>query len=188
MRDANVERRHSRGWRAAVAEHEAVVAEFVRVIRAVGASRWHADRAGGGWTVAEEALHVALAYELGSRAGTPEARMTLRVPPVVAAFGRVILLPLALGLRRFPRGASSPVELLPDPGAAAELSPASLASRLDAAALSARAALEMADVSGPSVAVVHAYFGALDARQTLRLLSAHTRHHGARLTEHLAVR
>jgi hypothetical protein len=40
----------SRRWQAAVAEHDAVLAEFVDAVRAVAPEAWHQPMGAGGWT------------------------------------------------------------------------------------------------------------------------------------------
>lgn len=168
-------------WARALAEHETVVADFVRGVAAVRAADWHAARAPGKWSPAEEALHVTAAYELGAAAAEGRGGMARVVSPARAALVRTLLLPLFLGLRTFPRGAPAPRELRPDPAEARRLTPERLAERCRAAAGAAAAALHAAAARGQRVGAMHAYFGALPPLTTLRLLSAHTRHHAARL-------
>lgn len=175
------ERIGSRAWGAALAEHDGVVARFRAVVDATDVARWHVVPAPGRWSPAEEALHVVRTYELGTRMGAAGARMVLRVPPLAAALSRTLLLPAMLRLGRFPRGAASPAEVYPDAAEAARLAPADVDVRLVRAAQAARDASLAAGQRGDRVGVVHAYFGTLDPLTTLRLLSAHTRHHATRL-------
>jgi predicted nuclease with RNAse H fold len=112
--------------------------------------------------------------------------MALRVSPTAAALARALILPAMLLLRTFPRGAVSPAEVYPDAAEAARLSPADVDARLAVAARAACEALREAGTRGDRVGAVHAYFGALDPLTSLRLLSAHTRHHTARLASRTA--
>lgn len=98
-------------------------------------------------------LHVEQSYQLGLDATQGGAGMRLRTSPLFAWIGRRVMLPLMTLTKRFPKGAPAPAEVRPDAEAAHAVSREALTIR------------------------VHAYFGALDALQTLRILTAHTRHH-----------
>lgn len=52
-------------WAAAVREHEVVLRGYIQRLHAVPDEQWGATRAEGKWSVAQEALHVAMAYEMG---------------------------------------------------------------------------------------------------------------------------
>jgi len=168
-------------WTNACAEHDEAVAACVGAIGQVPGSAWQTRHAAGKWSPAEEALHVVLAYEFGVDAATRGASMRLLVPPFAAWLSGHLLLPLLLRARRFPRGAAAPREVQPSIAAAQVLSSSDVAHRLTVVAEVAARALREADARRPSARIVHAYFGALSPHRTLRLLSAHTRHHAASL-------
>lgn len=163
-----------RDWHEAEHEHDAEVAAFITAIRDLPTNRWHHRADPSRWTAAELALHVIVAYELGVGVARGEPGMQLRVPRWRAWLLRTVALPRIVASRRFPRNATSPREVRPDAAEAAALTPAAAVARLEATAEAARQVLRTA---GPEAGMVHAYFGRLSPLQTLRLLSAHTRHH-----------
>lgn len=172
----------SRRWTAAQAEHREVLAQFVALVQRVPAAAWQAPLAPGKWSPSALTLHVIHAYEFGRDAAQGHAGMRLRVPALAAWVARQLLLPVLLARRRFPRGAESPREVAPDLSAARSLTPAQAIARLEHTAREAVESLAHADTQGARAPrVVHAYFGALSPLQALRLLSAHTRHHGQQL-------
>ncbi len=166
-------------WAAALAEHERQIAAYVRRMRAVAPAAWAAPRADERWHPAAEALHVAMAYEVGVDACKNGRQMRLVVSPRVAWVSRTVLLPLFLRTRTFPRNARAPREVRPDVDVAIAMSCDELVARLTAAAHAAAHALREADDRQPPFRLMHAYFGALPPLTALRLLSAHTRHHTA---------
>lgn len=161
-------------WTVAEREHHEEVAAFVAALRAVPTDRWHHRADPARWTAAELVLHVITAYELGEGVSRGEPGMALRLPRWRAWLLRTFALPRIFASRRFPKDAPAPREVRPDPDVAAQLTPAVAIARLEAAAEAARHVLRTA---GPDAGMVHAYFGRLAPLQTLRLLSAHTRHH-----------
>jgi hypothetical protein len=163
-----------RRWARALAEHDRVVRNFLEAVCRVEAVRWHQPPAPGKWSPAELTLHVCEAYAFGRDAARGGPGMRLRVPPAVAWASRLVLLPLSLVTRQFPRGADAPAEVVPDPEEAGVLTPQAAVDRLRVLAAEAAAALQHAP---PGARLTHAYFGPLSPYATLRLLSAHTRHH-----------
>jgi hypothetical protein len=161
-------------WSGAEQEHDIEVGAFIAAIRETPADRWHHRTDPARWTAAELALHVIAAYELGEGVGRGEPGMALRLPRWRAWLLRTFALPRIFASRRFPQNAPAPREVRPDPEAAAALTPDDAMARLEATAEAARRVLRSA---GPAAGMVHAYFGRLSPLQTLRLLSAHTRHH-----------
>ncbi len=170
-----------RAWEAALAEHEAVLAEALAQIDGVPVERWLVPKAEGKWSPAEEALHVTMAYELGLAAASGGTAMQLRVSPALARLFRWTMLPFFIAARSFPRGAVAPRELRPPREEAHALTPPDASARLRRAAGEAARALRALDGVRPKVRVVHACFGPLRPLPTLRLLSAHTRHHARSL-------
>lgn len=167
-----------RRWTAALREHEEALRLFLEATARVPAAEWTRPPAPGRWSPAAMVLHVAQAYELGrDAAGGDGAGMRLRVPPLLAWASRTFLLPAMLASRRFPRNAPAPREVRPDIAAAERVTPAEAAARLARAAADAAKELRLAADRRPMPRVSHAYFGPLTPLATLRLLSAHTRHH-----------
>ena len=173
--------RGERRWKAAVTEHEAVVREFLVACERVTPESWHRAPGPKKWSPADVALHVCRAYELGREAAAGGESMRLRVSPRFAWFLRTLLLPVVVATKRFPRGAVAPSELVPDPKEARLLTPKAAAARVQSVAGQAAEALRRAARAPSGSGFTHAYFGPLSPRTTLRLLSAHTRHHARTL-------
>ena len=170
-------------WNRAIAEHEAVVRGFLDVCDRVGPDRWQRTPAPGKWSAAAVALHICRAYELGRDAVAGGHGMRLRVSRPVALFSRIVILPVILTFKRFPRGIRAPSEVAPDAAEATLLMPDEAATRLRRVADEAAAALRRAAAERPAPLMTHAYFGALSPYAALRLLSAHTRHHARALAD-----
>lgn len=164
-------------WAAAVREHDLVLRDYVQRLRVIHDEQWRAPRAEGKWSVAQEALHVAMAYEIGIAACEGSVGMRLVSPPVVAWLSRNLLLPVMLRLRFFPPNAPAPRELRPKEADADAIPRDDLIARLLMSADRATSALREADGRRPSIHVMHAYFGPLRPLAAFRLLTAHTRHH-----------
>jgi hypothetical protein len=164
-------------WNAAAVEHDEAVHIFLDAMAGLPSDVWQRPRAPGKWSPAALALHVCRAYEFGREAATTGAVMQLKVPPVAAWVSRVAALPVLLALDRFPKGAEAPGEVVPDLDEAARSTPAQLAARLEATAGEALTSLRDIARTRPSFRCTHAYFGAMPPLTTVRLLSAHTRHH-----------
>lgn len=173
-------------WATSIAEHERVVTAFLALLGQVPPDAWHHRAAAGRWSPAELTLHVCRAYEFGVEAVRHGAGMQMRVPRPLAWFVRTVLLPRMLAAERFPRGAESPDEVRPDAALAARLSIDELTGRLRETAAAARTALQSLAHERPGARITHAYFGPMPPHTTLRLLSAHTRHHAHGLATRLA--
>lgn len=102
--------------------------------------------------------------------------MRLVVSPRYAWAIRIFILPWILTTTRFPR-ARAPREVVPSDHETASLSREAARARLTRAAREASDALRRADASPSAPKMTHAYFGPLSPHTTLRLLTAHTRHH-----------
>ncbi|MGI8402335.1 MAG: DinB family protein [Gemmatimonadaceae bacterium] len=170
--------RDERRWTAALAEHETAVSEFIDACGRVPRGDWHRSPAPAKWSPAAVALHVCRAYELGRESAAGGEGMRLRVSSHFARLLRTLVLPVVIATKRFPRGAVAPSELVPDAKEAQRLMPDAAAARLHSVADQAAAALRRARLDR---GFTHAYFGPLSPRTTLRLLSAHTRHHARTL-------
>lgn len=168
----------SRAWARALREHDAAIAAFTDVVAAIPEHRWHRPAAPGKWSVAEEVLHVTLAYEVALRGVRTGAGMRARVSPVRARLLRWVVLPVMVRSSWFPR-ARAPVEVRPPANADdTELAPHGLRARLERAAAEVRSEVPAAH---PGMRFHHAYFGNLAPRQAMRMLAAHTRHHARAL-------
>jgi hypothetical protein len=165
-------------WSGALAEHDRVLAQFVQAVAQVSAAKWAESEAPGRWSVAQVVLHVIASYQFGLDAARGGAGMRMRTARPVAWFARTVLLPRVLANERFPLGARAPAEVWPDAEAARSLTVADAIARLERVAGECVEALRYAGESTPRVRVTHAYFGPLRPYEALRLLSAHTRHHG----------
>lgn len=175
-----------RRWAAALAEHERVVRQFRELCAGIALSDWHRSPAPRKWSPAAEVLHVCRAYEVGRDAAAGGPSMRLLVTPRVAWFSRMIVLPLIFATDLFPRGARAPAEVVPDDAEAQLLLPDAAVARLDQVAQQAAAALHKADGRRPVPRITHAYFGDITPRTSLRLLSAHTKHHARRMARPVA--
>jgi len=167
----------SAAWRRAAGEFDQEVEAFAVAIADIDPARWTTPRAPGRWSCAALALHVCRAYEFGVSAARGEGGMRLLVSPVAAWFARSTVLPVLLALRRFPRDAPAPREVVPDAEEAVAFDQPAMVMRLRASSALALQALQDAARTTPSRRIQHAYFGPLTPRVTVRLLSAHTRHH-----------
>lgn len=169
-------------WQRALAEHEDVLVAYLRIARAFPADRWQRVPAPGRWSAAALTLHVADAYRYGHEAASGGPGMRLLVPPLAALASRAVIFPVMLWLKRFPREAPAPKEVRPDLVLAHTMPQAELVDQLEHEASKAIATFRL-----PTAArVMHAYFGSLTPYQTLRLVTAHTRHHTIGLRERLA--
>ena len=160
-----------------MAEHETAVRSFVAVCERVAPGDWQRSPAPMKWSPAAVMLHVCRAYELGRDAVNGGKSMRLQVSRSSAWFSRTLVLPVILATNRFPRGAAAPVEVVPDAAEARLLMQDESTARLQHVAGQAASALREASRDRPSLRLTHAYFGPLSPHGTLRLLSAHTRHH-----------
>ena len=108
--------RHGWRWSAALREHESVVREFLAACGRIAPEYWQRAPVPGKWTAAAVVLHVCRAYELGRDAAAGGESMRLKVSPSAALISRMLILPVVLATHRFPRGARSPREVVPDAG------------------------------------------------------------------------
>ena len=168
-------------WSSALAEHEHVFSEYLRVARDFPADRWQRVPAPGRWSAAALTLHVADAYRYGHEAASGGPGMRLLAPPLAAWVSRTVIFPVMLWLKRFPREAPVPAEVRPDLSMAHTLTQDELVERLEREAGKAIATFQRPTATR----VMHAYFGLLTPYQTLRLVTAHTRHHTNGLRDRL---
>jgi hypothetical protein len=165
-------------------EHEAATALLNDALQRIDTQAWHAPRPDRAWTRADEAAHILLALDFGTRAANGTMQMVVRRSALVSTLSRTLLIPLLLRRGAFPTGGVSPDELDPrrQPQFAAQVSTreSALAALVQASEAAAQA-FRAAATEAPTRRIVHAYFGGLPLLTGWRLLSAHTRHHAARL-------
>jgi len=160
-------------WASLLAAHAAALEEFVFTCRRIPAPVWQQPVAAGKWSPAEIASHLTESYrtlrrELGGAPG-----MQLRLGPVKRWLLRRSVLPRILATGNFRSGARAPRETRPtnpnpDPVSA-------LCGLTEQAESFAR---ELSDRARHGrVRLTHAYFGSMSARQSLALVTVHTRHH-----------
>ncbi len=157
--------------------HDEALASFTDAIGAVPVDHWHRRLSSRRWSAAALSLHVIDAYDYCELALDGGPQMQTRLPVWRMWMLRELVMPVMFRLRRFPRDAPAPPEVVPDLSAAEGLSQNDARTRLRQAAARAVNALETAAVGRPEVRIAHAYFGAMSPRQTLVLLTGHTRHH-----------
>ena len=166
----------SRRWQAAEQEHAEAIAAFFVAVSLVPDHKWTLPLGPGRWSPAQQVLHVEQSYALGLAAARGGSGMELRRPRWVAWLSRRILLPWMALTKRFPAGAPAPREVRPDAERAHAMSREGLILRLQQSAKESLAALRAVS-DRTDIRVTHAYLGALTPYETLRILSAHTRHH-----------
>ncbi|HEU4720260.1 MAG TPA: DinB family protein [Gemmatimonadaceae bacterium] len=162
-------------------EHGAVVHQCVLALQAIDSRDWWRVPSPGTWSPATVALHLCVSYELGRDVATGGQGMRLRSSRPFAWLLRSFLLPYMLATKRFPRGVRAPREVRPDEAEASRLTCEAACERLTRAAHAAADVLRDLGRHRSEVRFTHAYFGPLTPLTTLRLLSAHTRHHVRRL-------
>jgi hypothetical protein len=171
----------SRAWIKAEREHHDVVMRFRDLVRCFAETNWQREPAPGRWSAAALVWHVCQSYELGAHAARGGSSMVLRSPALLAFLSRNLLLPVMLATRTFPREAPAPREVRPDLPSVSDFTVETALRRLEHASADALSALTAPDAAP----FTHAYFGTLSPRHTLRLLSAHTRHHTQGLEQRL---
>jgi hypothetical protein len=167
-------------WQDAEREHAESVAAFLLAASYVPDEKWQLPLGPGRWSPAEFVLHIERSYALGREAVVSGVAMRPRASRPIAWLARTVLLPLMTRTRRFPRGAKAPREVRPDADEARSTAREVLIVRLQSAAADVLRELR-ARAADDAPCFGHAYFGPLSAYQTLRMLSAHTRHHAAHL-------
>jgi uncharacterized damage-inducible protein DinB len=163
-------------WLSLLADHAAAVEQFATAIRQCPAESWAQPLAPGKWSPAELTSHLTESYqvlrtELGGGQG-----MQLRGRRLQRWIFRHTLLPRILATGLFPVGARAPRETrpretAPDP----EMALAALMRQATAFDQ------ELTACATGRVRLTHAYFGPMSARQSLRLVAVHARHHAGQL-------
>ena len=169
-----------RRWRAARQAHHDAIYALARVALAIPEDRWHAPRADGKWSPAQETLHVARAYEVAIDELETGVRMRPRVKAWRARLLRWFYLPQLLLTGRFPPVAA-PVEMRPNEVEAEFVGASRLVERVCERAMACEEALERADELRRGLRLSHPFFGPLRPLAALRLLTVHTAHHARQL-------
>lgn len=169
------------GWRQVLGVHEATAAQFVTLLRRLPLERWQQPQPGRKWSPADEAIHIALSYEMALATMTQGATMQPRVSAARARLLRWLVLPVILRTNWFPR-ASAPAEVRPPEAEARAATVDSTAGRIERAAAGITKAAARVE---PGARFQHAYFGPLPPQVVVRLLAAHTRHHHRTLARRL---
>lgn len=170
-------RSRSASWIDAERRHAEAVAAFLVAASLVPDEKWAVPLGPNRWSPAQMLLHIEQSYLLCADALRGGPGMLPRRSALVSWLGRVVMLPLMRLTGRFPKGVPAPREVRPDADLAHGLRRETLTARVQTAATGALTQLREAIESKREVRITHAYLGALDAYQTLRLLNAHTRHH-----------
>jgi hypothetical protein len=162
-----------RDWGALAADHNAAIQQFVVTVQQLSPHSWSRPLAPGKWTPAEVTSHLAESYRIlrTELAGGPG--MALRLSRFRRWVFRHTILPRILRRGIFPAGARAPRETRPREvleDAAAALRTLTLEADAFAQELTTRAGCGRVHLN-------HAYFGPMSARQSLRLVAVHTRHH-----------
>lgn len=175
-------RSRSASWINAERQHAEAVADFLVAASLVPDEKWAVSLGPKRWSPAQMLLHVEQSYLLCADALRGGLGMQPRRSALASWLGRRVMLPLMGLTGRFPKNVPAPRELRPDPDLAHSPRRETLTMRVQTAASDALTQLREAVDNTSQVRVSHAYLGALDAYQTLRLLNAHTRHHAKLLS------
>jgi DinB superfamily len=154
-------------------DHAQAVEQFVVAARCLPPEHWERPPLPGQWSPAEITSHLDLTYQVLRAELTGAAGMRLLGSPLRRWLLRHTVMSKILRGQPFPPGARAPREIRPGEihdDAAIGLTALAAEAEAFSRELTARAA------SGP-VHLTHAYFGQLSARQSLVLVSVHTRHH-----------
>lgn len=161
---------------SAIADNRRAVASFGATCRRVPEATWLRPMAPGKWSPARVAEHVALSFELSTRAlaGTfPRTRAPWFLRPLIRRF---FLTPV-LRNGRFGKGVRAPGVFQPGVPPA---TPEAGAGRIGATAAAFEAALEAEATAGHD-SVNHPFFGPVALVDYLRLQTIHTNHHHRQL-------
>lgn len=166
-----------RDWDALAADHDAAIQQFVMTVRQLPPHSWSLPLATGKWTPAEVTSHLVESYRIlrTELAGGPG--MALRLSRFRRWVLRHTILPRILRGGIFPAGARAPRETRPREvieDTASALRTLTVEADAFAQDLTTRA-------SSGRLYLNHAYFGPMSARQSLRLVAVHTRHHARQL-------
>lgn len=162
---------------AARDRHHRAVADFLTRARSVSDVDWEHARDPDGWTPAQIAEHLRLAYVVVGEGVVSGGGLRVRSAWWIRPLLRWRFLGGILERGRFPRS-KAPREIRPGPG---PFPRDAVLGALEAAATATEA--KITDRwSDPDCRVTHHVFGAMAPPEGLRLLTVHTEHHANQLT------
>ncbi|HEU5305033.1 MAG TPA: DinB family protein [Gemmatimonadales bacterium] len=160
-----------------MSEHTAAVQEFVQVAHRVPPDAWLHPLSPGKWSPAEVTSHVSEAYAIMQQELRGGPGLRVRLSPWKRLVLRHTLLRRILASGLFPNGARSPAEIRPREVPSDAVGGLAV---LETRATAFTSAL-VEEAARRRVRLTHTYFGALPARDALRLMIVHTRHHARQL-------
>jgi DinB superfamily len=160
-------------WESLSADHFNAVEQFAATVRQLSPGSWSHPLAAGKWTPAEISSHLIASYRIMRVELAGGAGMALRLKPLQRWVLRRTVLPRILRTGSFPAGARAPRETRP-----VEIFQ-NLPESLDVLRAEANALVQELthQARAGRVQLTHAYFGSMSARQSLRLMAVHARHH-----------
>jgi hypothetical protein len=164
-------------WSRLTADHRAALDQFIATARQLPPTSWARPLGDGKWSPAEISNHLIASYRILRTELAGGQGMALRLGPLRRWLLRHTMLPRILKSGTFPAGARAPRETRPSSDLAA------LPDALETLTREANALVEelTTRASRRRVRLTHAYFGPMSARQSLRILAAHIRHHARQL-------
>jgi uncharacterized damage-inducible protein DinB len=158
-------------------DHRAALSQFLATARRIPAQSWTTPLAPGKWSPADITSHLAQSYRVLRAELAGGKGMALRLPYWQRWILRRRFLPGILAGKGFPPNARAPKETRPRDN----LTDAREALRILADEAEGFARELAARAGSERVRLTHAYFGAMSARQSLQLVTVHTRHHARQL-------
>jgi uncharacterized damage-inducible protein DinB len=165
-------------WTRALREHREALDRLLDTIEATDDATWEKPRGLDGWSPAQIAEHLVLAYEAVLRDLSGAGSMRPRLGPWYQRLMRWFLLPHILFHQSIPLRSRAPREVRPCDGGVprdeADQRLSELARRVE---LDLESALELDRY------LTHPYFGPISPLQTLRFCAAHLEHHRRQILE-----
>lgn len=166
---------------AARERHQRAVADFLTRARTVPAAGWERAKDAEGWSPAQIAEHLRLAYEVVGEGVANGGGLRVRSAWWIRPLLRWRFLGAILERGRFPR-TKAPREIRPGSG---PFPRDALLGALEAAAAATEARI-VDRWTDPDCRVTHHVFGAMAPPEGLRLLTVHTEHHAGQLARSIA--
>ena len=164
---------HDRTLAQLVADHGDAVRAYVERALSLPADRWHAPRAPGKWSPAQETRHLVLTYEHFARDLIGEEGMRLKGKWWQRRLWRFLFMRRILD-GRFPRGARAPREVRPPDETTDQ---PTLVADLERAAARFQETVQEVSRTHPGRGGRHPYFGKLSLAHVVQFNAVHTRHH-----------
>ncbi|HSA55188.1 MAG TPA: DinB family protein [Gemmatimonadaceae bacterium] len=164
----------ARDLTALLEDHDVAVREFLDRASAVPSYRWHAPRAQGKWSPAQETQHIVRAFDAYLRDLRGEGTMRLKGKWWQRRLWRWVIMPRMLEGRWITRQVRAPREIRPEERPADK---APLLAELRHRVETFESTLVEARRVDPKRRVTHPFFGRIDLATLVRLSAAHTRHH-----------